>query len=140
MWTSFGANIARRTDKGLLIEEARTNIVLRNRDFTNASWVKTSCTALKDQVGIDGVANGASKLTATAANATCLLTTTVTSSARFHTAFIKRVTGTGNIQMTMDNGTTWTTVTITSSWARYSIPTQTLANPVSGSALSPVAM
>lgn len=132
VWTSFGANTARRTDKGLLIEEARTNVCLQNRTLTNASWVKTSCTAVKDQTGIDGVASSASRITATAGNATCLLTTTIASSARFQTAFVKRLVGTGTIQMTMDNGTTWTTVTTTASWSRVSIPTQTLANPVVG--------
>ena len=34
--------------------------------------------------------------------------------------------------MTMDNGTTWTAVTVTASWSRVSIPKQTLANPTVG--------
>lgn len=131
-WTSFGANVARRTDKGLLLEEARTNVCLQCRDLTNASWVKTTCTAVKDQTGIDGVASSASRITATGANATCLLTTSISSSARFQTAFVKRLVGTGNIQMTQNNGSTWTTVTTTGSWTRVTCPTVTAANPVVG--------
>jgi hypothetical protein len=34
--------------------------------------------------------------------------------------------------MTMDGGTTWTPITVTASWTRVSIPSQTLANPVVG--------
>jgi hypothetical protein len=40
-----------------------------------------------------------------------------------YSVYLKRKTGTGNIQITMD-GTTWVTQAITSSWARYSV-TQT---------------
>lgn len=117
---------------GIRIEETRTNVVLHNRDLTNAVWTKSNVTAAKDQVGIDGVTNSASSLTATAGNATCLQAITLASSARYQSTFIKRISGSGVIQMTMDNGTTWTAVTVTSSWTPVGIPTQTLANPTVG--------
>lgn len=120
------------TAAGLLIEESRTNVVLQNRDLTNASWTKTNVTAVKDQTGIDGVANSASKITASAGNGTVTQSITLASSARFQTAFVKRITGTGTVNMTMDGGSTWTAVTVTGSWTRVSIPTQTLANPAIG--------
>ncbi len=44
-------------------------------------------------------------------------------------AYVKRLTGSGAVSMTMDGGTTWTPVTVTGSWTRVSIPTQTIANP-----------
>ena len=112
--------------------EARTNVVLWNRDLTNAAWTKTNTTAAKTATGIDGTANSASTLTATGANGTCLQAITLGSSARFQTCYIKRRTGSGTINMTMDNGTTWTAVTVTASWTQVSIPTQTLANPTVG--------
>lgn len=118
--------------KGQLLEVTRTNVVLQNRDLTNAAWTKSNTTAAKDQTGADGTANGASKLTATADNGTALQAITLASSARFQTAYVKRITGTGTIQMTTDNGSTWTTITTTASWTRQSIPTQTLANPTVG--------
>src|SRR5687768_296248 len=34
----FAIDTLRRTDKGLLVEEARTNVVLHNRDLANAAW------------------------------------------------------------------------------------------------------
>lgn len=116
----------------LLGEATRTNVVLWNRDLTNAAWTKTNCTPLKDQTGVDGVANSASKITASAGNATCLQAIVLGSSARYQTAFLKMLFGSGTIQMTMDNGATWTTVTVTTDWTRVVIPTQTLANPTVG--------
>lgn len=118
--------------EGLWLEESRTNVVLWNRDMTNAVWTKTNCTAAKDQTSFDGTANAASSLTATAGNATCLQAITLASSARFQSVLVKRITGSGTIQMTMDNGTTWTNITVTAGWTRVSIPSQTLANPTVG--------
>lgn len=117
---------------GLLLEPAATNVVLYNRDLTNAAWVKTDVSAAKDQTGVDGVASSASKITASAGNGTCLQAITLASSDRYQTAYVKRVTGSGTVEMTMDNGATWTAITVTSSWTRVAIPTQTLANPTVG--------
>lgn len=130
--TTVGANTLRIGDMGLTVEPAATNVVLWNRDLTNAAWTKTNATAAKDQTGIDGVSNAASSLTATAGNATCLQAITLASSARWQSAFVKRLTGSGAVEMTTDNGTTWTAVTVTASWSRVEIPTQTLANPTVG--------
>jgi hypothetical protein len=132
VWTSFATNTPRLTDKGLLIEESRTNVVLQDSDLTDAAWIKTNITAAKDQTGVDGVTNSASKITATAGNGTCLQTITLGSSARWQSAFVKRITGSGIVNMTMDNGTTWTAVTVPANWTRVEIPTQTLANPIVG--------
>ena len=132
VYSGFLANVPRMTDLGLLVEESRVNIVLNNRDLTQGTWTPSNITAAKDQVGVDGAANSASSIIATAGNGTILGATTVSSSARWQTAFVKRLVGSGTIQMTMDNGSTWTTVTVTSSWSRVSIPTQTLANPTVG--------
>jgi hypothetical protein len=129
---AFGVNTLRRTDLGLLVEEARTNVVLWCRDQTNAAWTKSNITAALDQIGADGSANSATSLTATAGNGTVLQAITLGSSARFQSAFVKRLVGTGNIQMTMDNGATWTNITTTASYQQLSIPSQTLANPTVG--------
>jgi hypothetical protein len=130
--TSFGSTTLRIGDNGLLTEDSRTNVVLWNRDLTNAAWAKTNATAAKDQVGIDGTSNVASSLTATANNATCLQSITLASSARAQTAYVKRITGSGDVSMTMDGGSTWTVITLTSAFQRLTIPTQTLANPSVG--------
>jgi hypothetical protein len=118
--------------RGFLPEGARTNVVLWNRDLTNAAWTKTSITAALDQTGIDGVAASASSLTATAGNGTCLQAITLASAACYQSAYVKRLTGSGTINMTMDNGSTWTAIVPTASWTALEIPTQTLANPTVG--------
>lgn len=123
--------------KGLLVEEARTNVLLHNRDMTNAAWVKgATMTAAKDQVGVDGAANGASSLAGGAVSATntVLQTVVLASSARQPSVWVKRLLGTGTIEMTTDGGTSWVDITssITTAYARVSIPSQTLANPITG--------
>ena len=49
--SNFAAGILRVGDLGALIEPNRTNVVLYNRDFTNAAWTKSNVTAAKDQTG-----------------------------------------------------------------------------------------
>lgn len=131
-WSSFAANTPAITDLGLWSWEARTNVVRYDRDLTNGAWMPTNVTAALDQTGIDGAANSASSITATASNGIILQAITLGSSARFETAFVKRLVGTGTIEMTMDGGSTWTAISPTTSWSRASIPTQTLANPSVG--------
>ena len=110
--------------------EQRTNLCLWNRDLTNAAWVSTNGTTLKNQTGIDGSANAASSFTATAGNATCLQSITSASAARVTSFYLKRLVGTGTVNITQD-GTTWTAVTLTSAWQRFQV-TATAANPVIG--------
>jgi hypothetical protein len=128
--TSFGSGVLRRTNKGILLEPATVNAALWCSDLTNAAWTKTNCTAAQNQTGPDG--STVSSLTATAGNATCLQAIVLASSARFQSAYIKRLTGSGVINMTMDNGATWAVVVPTAAWTRVSIPTQTIANPTVG--------
>lgn len=118
--------------QGLLLEAAATNIVLWNRDCSNAAWTKSSMTAALDQTGIDGTASSASSLLATGANATCLQAITLASSVRMQSAFVKRLVGSGTINMTTDGGTTWTVITVTASWTRVTVPLQTVTNPSVG--------
>ena len=119
---------------GLLIEGPSTNEALHSADLTNGAHVKTGCTALKDATGRDGIGNSASTLTATAPSATCLQTVTKASAENTYAVAIKRKTGTGTIEITMDGGATWTDITSslsTSAWYNPDL-TQTLANPEFG--------
>lgn len=92
-------------------------------------WVATNMTAAQDQVGLDGVANSASSLTATATNATIAQAITLASASRAQSVWIKRLAGSGAVSMSMDGGSTYTALTLTTRWAQLSIPLQTLANP-----------
>lgn len=115
---------------GFLSEEARTNTCIQNRDFTNAAWVKTTMTAAKDQVGIDGTANSASSLLATGANATAAQTVTIAAVNRPFSVYVKRLVGTGNIDLAQD-GAAFTTQSVANDglWHRVTLVASQL-NPV----------
>ena len=126
-----GSAIAASTLKGLFCEGEAENICLHSRDFTNAAWVKTNITAAKDATGIDAVPNGASTLTASAANGTCFQSVTVASAA-FNTSFwVKRKTGTGTIEITDNGGTNYTDITSSINSSTYTQVqiNRTQANP-----------
>jgi hypothetical protein len=122
---------ANPTSNGLLIEEARTNRILWCRDATQANWVKTNVTAAKDQTGVDGVANAASSLTATANDGTCIQTITLASGSRTGSVYLKRITGTGNVQVSLD-GTTYSTVDLSTTEWRRIVLSGTVTNPTVG--------
>jgi hypothetical protein len=131
LYLPFGANVPVLTDLGLQTTLTRTNSCLRSRDMTNAAWTKSNMTTAETATGIDGVVNSATTLTASAGNATVLQAITLASSADTYSVFLKRISGTGNIDITIDNGSTWTTKVLTTAWQRFSV-TQTLANPTVG--------
>ncbi len=92
----------------------------------------------KTATGLDGIANTATTLTATAADAIILQPISLASAARCASAYVKRRTGTGTISFTQDGGSTWTDITSqinSSTWSRVQI-TSTLANPSVGFKIS----
>lgn len=66
--TSFSANAPRITDRGLLLEAARTNLVLRSTDISNASWTKTDATITADAGTAPDGTMTADKMAAAATN------------------------------------------------------------------------
>lgn len=110
-------------------EASITNLCIYSERHNNAAWVKTTTTVAANSVAAPDGATTAETLTATAGNATTIQDLGSLSSATYtYSVFLKRLTGSGNVQLTLDGGSTWTTKTITTTWARYDI-TQTLANP-----------
>lgn len=119
---------------GLIFEAAVDNDCPNPRDLTQAAWVKASTTVLKDATGVDGVANAASTITASGANGTCLDAVTESSAEFTFSARVKRKTGTGRVDITVDGGTTWNEITAeisTGEWERP-LATKTAANPSMG--------
>lgn len=134
--TVFPQYTPRITDGfGLWNEGPNTNYALQSRDLSNAAWTKTNMTAARTQVGADQLTNGATLLTATAANATCFQAITLASTQVIGSAYIRRVTGTGTIEMTMDGGATYTNITSqinSNSFTWVEVVQQTLTNPSFG--------
>ena len=144
LWASVASGTARSFYSGLdttvgsylgyLAEGARTNLCLQARDLSNASWTKSSTTGAKDQVGIDGTASSASSLVATGANGTCKQSITLASASDTFSVFVKRITGTGEVDITIDGGTTWVAITgsiNSSTYTRVNV-NQTVTNPSVG--------
>lgn len=129
-WKSFASGVpAIITSRGISIEGARTALSKRSRRLDDTSyWTLSSMTTSTVQ-GVDGVSGSATRLTASGANATALGFANTAGSAACRLApFIRRIAGTGNIDLTLDGGSTWTTVSATSLYTRLPIG-QTLANP-----------
>jgi hypothetical protein len=104
--------VASARSGGYFAEQASTQLVTPTasiRDMTDASWVKTTMTATKTATGIDGVVNSATRLTATGANALILQTLVAVASTRTYSCWIRRITGTGAIELTQD-GVTFTNI------------------------------
>lgn len=118
--------------QGLLVEQASTNLALQCRDLTQAVWAATTMTTALATVGIDGVSNSATVLTATAGNATILQTVTQAATAATYSVFLKRISGSGAVNITQNGGTTWSSALLLSGvWQRFLVEASTL-NPVFG--------
>lgn len=84
------------------------------RDMTNGAWTAgATMTVAKTGVGIDGVVNSCSRLTGGAVSATNTIFQTLTAAAtsRTYSVWLRRVTGTGTVNITQDGGSSYTDVT-----------------------------
>jgi hypothetical protein len=124
---------------GLLLEDFRTNYIRYSNDLTNAAWVLgPTMSVARDQTGVDGVVNGASSLMGGAVSAT----NTICQGARvnYHTrafsAYIKRIAGSGVVNMATDatttagNGATWNAMAVTANWTRVSFTQKNVTDPI----------
>lgn len=116
--------------RGLLIEGSATN-ELTNSETFGTGWTDTNIT--RNSTNNTSPANDltALRVTASAANATIIRSAAMgTIAQRTLSVWLRRVSGTGNIQFTTNNGTAWTTQAITSSWVRYTFTATTEAQQV----------
>lgn len=119
------------TDGSILLEEARTNLCLQSEVF-KTTWVSSNVTITDNSIAAPDGNTTADTLTAAAGNATLLQTITSASADRTFSIWLKRKTGTGNIDLTVDNGATWTTQILTSAWVRFTLTQSAVTNPVIG--------
>jgi hypothetical protein len=109
---------------GLLVEEQRVNFCLRSEEFGTSPWAASNVTVTANQEVAPSAATTADTLAATGANGTVRQPITTTAVAMTFSVYLKRKTGTGNVDITAD-GTTWVTQTISSNaWTRC-VVTQT---------------
>jgi len=105
---------------------AEQNLLLQSQTFAT-TWVTSNTTLGSLTTAPDGTTT-AYPLTASAVNGTLLQTFTATANAYTFSIYIQRVTGTGNIDITVD-GTTYATQTTSGTWTRFTITT----TPAAGS-------
>ena len=99
---------------------AEQNLLLQSQTFAT-TWVTSNTTLGSLTTAPDGTTT-AYPLTASAVNGTLLQTFTATANAYTFSIYIQRVTGTGNIDITVD-GTTYATQTTSGTWTRFNITT-----------------
>lgn len=104
------------------------NLLTFTEEFDNAAWVKSSATVAANSVAAPDGTMTADTLTASGANGTALQTFTASAVPYTFSVWLRRLTGTGNVQLTVD-GTTYATVTLTTAWARF----ETTLTPSAGS-------
>jgi hypothetical protein len=112
-----------------------TNRALYARDWTQSAWTKSNMTTALSQTGVDGVASSATLLTASAGNATALQSVTRASDDWAFALFVKRVTGTGAISLTLDGGSTYTAITDdinADGWTQIGVEQEDVTNPSFG--------
>ena len=100
---------------------ASANLLTFTQDFDNAGWVKTTTTVVANSdVAPDGTST-ADTLTASGANGTTLQSFTAAAVPYTFSIWLRRLTGTGDVQITVD-GTTYVTVAVTTTWTRFQTP------------------
>ena len=113
----------------LLVEASGQNQALWSRDLSvSGTWTASGITAVRNAIGADGAASGATTLTATAASATITQNISHASQSRIFSAYMRRVSGTGQIQLTTNGGTNWQDVTLTTAFAPFNSGAQTVAS------------
>jgi hypothetical protein len=103
--TDFAGGVLR----GTTVEPSAVQLATDLRKMIT-TWTPTNIT-VGDAVGWDGGATSGSLLTATDANGTILQTFTGASAQRTYSVALRRVTGTGTIEITANGGATWVNVT-----------------------------
>lgn len=97
---------------------ASVNLVTFTQEFDNAAWAKSSATATANSLVAPDGTTTADTLAASGANGTVRQAFTAAAVAYTFSIYLRRKTGTGTVQITVD-GTTYFTVSVTGSWARY---------------------
>ena len=106
------------TNSAGVIAYAPHNLLTASSSFDASAWTKTTTTVTSNSTVSPQNETTADTLTAGGSNSTTLHSYTAIAQSYVFSVWIKRRTGTGDIQITAD-GSTYVTKVITSSWVRY---------------------
>jgi hypothetical protein len=104
---------------GRTVAKAEENLLLYSQEFDQAAWVKTSGSVTDNSGAAPDGTTTADNFTASGLNGTLLQSFTALAAAYTASIWVRRVTGTGTVQLTVD-GTTWSAIVISGTWTRYS--------------------
>lgn len=124
---AVSSGVVTSTWMGIWTEPSRDNEAIYSRDLSQAAWAKTSMSCTKTATGMRNDANSASTCTASGAGGTVLQTLVTVAATRTTSFHVKRRIGTGTVEVTRDNGATWTAITAslsTTLWRRV-VPKET---------------
>jgi hypothetical protein len=106
--------------RSLLLEDTRTNGILWANDLSNAAWTKASATIATGVADPTG-GTGASTITSTAPTGNAQQSLSAGSSiVRCNSIWIRRRTGSGNVDILPPDNGAWQTKAVTGSWQRFS--------------------
>lgn len=117
VWQAFGSGevgVTYRAGEWWVIPQRQaTNSQTYSATQTNAVYTKTNTLAAKTSTGMRGDANGACSVVADASGGTIMASAITAGNTFYHgfRLFLKRQIGTGTIEVTLDNGSTWQDVT-----------------------------
>ena len=136
---SFATGVPRITDRGLLVEEARTNLLVRSQEFDNAAWAKLNSTVTANAaVAPDGTTTADALIEDTATGFHTVLPTafpTVSSGAAYSLSIYAKANG-RTLLLLRDNGTSNTGATFSLSGAGTVTNTEAGVTAASISALA----
>jgi len=116
----------------LLVEGQATNLLNFSQTFdvvggTQNNWLDTTLTRVSTTKTSPSGSTNAIEFRANAANSTVISTVALgTSALRTFSVWMRRVTGSGAVEMTNDNGTNWSPRTLSSVWTRFTLTSTNL--------------
>jgi hypothetical protein len=112
----FATGVPRITNRGILVEEARTNLFERSYEFDNAYWSKTNLTVTAGLTAPDGTAT-AQRIEATAtAGTNCVRAVTVNATSATYSIFVKKGSGATDANLFALRNSTTATILVAGSF------------------------
>jgi hypothetical protein len=99
---------------------ARVNLLTKTQELDDAVWAASSMTITDGATDPNG-GTTANTLAATGANGTVTQSLTAVAASHTFSVWLRRKTGTGDVDISCHSSGTWVTQSITSDWAQYSV-------------------